>query len=174
MMTRTQLVSIVLLSAWLAATLFMWFATTQSFRTVDRVLRKPSSQFSLLAQPLAEGAPRVLLRYMASEINRTYFWGYGAAQIVLALLLILLLWRQTPRDTIGLGVVCTMLGLTLVLTLVITPLVVSLGRSIDFVPRNPPPPVMPRFWALHGAFTGLDGVKFLAGLGLLIRWIVAR
>jgi hypothetical protein len=31
---------------------------------------------------------------------------------------------------------------------------------------------MPRFWALHGAFTGLDGVKFPAGLGLLIRWIV--
>jgi len=23
----------------------------------------------------------------------------------------------------------------------------------------------------HGSFTGLDGVKFLAGLGLLIRWI---
>jgi hypothetical protein len=31
---------------------------------------------------------------------------------------------------------------------------------------------MPRFWALHGAFTGLDGLKFLAGLGLLIRWIL--
>jgi hypothetical protein len=68
-------------------------------------------------------------------------------------------------------VVAAMLCLALVLTLVITPLVVSLGRSIDFVPRTPPPPAMPRFWALHGAFTGLDGVKFLAGLGLLIRWI---
>ncbi len=174
MMTRTNLIAIVLLSVWLAATLFMWYAATQSFRTVDRVLRKPNPEFTQAAQPLAEGAPRVLLRYMASEINRTYFWGYGAAQIVLGILLALLLWRQTPRDTIGLGVVCTMLGLALVLTLVITPLIVSIGRSIDFVPRNPPPPVMPRFWTLHGSFTGLDGVKFLAGLGLLIRWIVAR
>ena len=69
--------------------------------------------------------------------------------------------------------VCGMLGLVLVLTLVLTPMIVSLGRSIDFVPRNPPPPVMPRFWALHGAFTRLDGVKFLAGLRLLIRWILA-
>jgi hypothetical protein len=34
------------------------------------------------------------------------------------------------------------------------------------------PPVMPRFRALHGAFTGLDGVKFVAGLGLLVRWIL--
>ncbi len=174
MMTRTQLIAIMLLSVWLAATLFMWFAATQSFRTVDRVVKNPSPQLTQAAQPLPEGAVRVLLRYMASEINRTYFWGYGATQLVLGVLLALLLWRQTPRDTIGLGVVCTMLGLALVLTLVITPLVVSLGRSIDFVPRNPPPPVMPRFWTLHGSFTGLDGVKFLAGLGLLIRWIVAR
>jgi hypothetical protein len=51
-------------------------------------------------------------------------------------------------------------------------MIVSLGRSIDFVPRNPPPLVMPRFRALHGAFTGLDGVKFVTGLGLLIRWIL--
>jgi hypothetical protein len=50
-------------------------------------------------------------------------------------------------------------------------MVVSLGRSTDFVPRNLPPPVMPGFRALHAAFTGLDGVKFVAGLGLLVRWI---
>jgi hypothetical protein len=31
---------------------------------------------------------------------------------------------------------------------------------------------MPRFWALHGSFTGLDGVKLLAGIGLLIRWML--
>lgn len=174
MMTRTQLIALVLLSVWLAATLFMWFTATQSFKTVERVLRTKNPQFIQMTQPLPEGTARLLLRYLASEINRTYFWGYGIAQILLGTVLALLLWRQTPRDTLGLGVVCTMLGLAIVLTLVITPLIVSLGRSIDFVPRNPPPPVMPRFWALHGAFTGLDGVKFLAGLGLLIRWVVAR
>jgi hypothetical protein len=64
------------------------------------------------------------------------------------------------------------MGLVLILTFVITPMIISLGRSIDFIPRNPPPPVMPRFWALHGAFTGLDGLKFLGGLGLMIRWIL--
>jgi hypothetical protein len=85
--------------------------------------------------------------------------------------LFLLLWRQTPRDAVGIGVVATMLALSAILTFVITPLIISLGRSMDFVPRNPPPSVMPRFWALHGSFTGLDGVKFLAGLGLLLRWI---
>jgi len=173
-MARSHLLAIAILSAWLAATLFIWFAATQSFATVERVLKSPHPQFAEATKTLNEGQTRVVLRYLASEMNRTYFWGYGAVQILLGLVLFLVLWRQTPRDAIGVGVVCCMLVVALALTFVVTPWIISLGRSIDFVPRTPPPPVMPRFWALHGAYTGLDGVKFLAGLGLLIRWILAR
>jgi hypothetical protein len=170
-MGRTQVVAVAILGAWLASTLCMWFAATRSFATVERVLKHPDPQFLEATKPLDAGTTRVVLRHLASEINRTLFWGYGALQIALGVILLLLLWRQTPRDAVGIGVVATMLALAVILTLVITPLITSLGRSIDFVPRNPPPPVMPRFWALHGSFTGLDGVKLLAGLGLLIRWI---
>lgn len=166
------MLKVAILSAWLTLTLLMWFAATRSFATVDRVLRTANPQFLEATKGMAEGQTRGVLRHLASEINRTYFWGYGLAQIVLGAVLLLLVWRERPRDFLGLGVICTMLGLVLILTLVLTPMIVSLGRSIDFVPRNPPPPVMPRFWALHGAFTGLDSVKFLAGLGLLIRWIL--
>jgi hypothetical protein len=166
------MIKVAILSAWLTLTPVMWFAATKSFSTVDRVLRTANPQFVEATKGLAEGQSRAVLRYAASEINRTFFWGYGFAQVVLGGVLLLLLWRATPRDSLGFGVVCVMLGLILILTLVLTPIIVSLGRSIDFVPRNPPPPVMPRFWALHGAFSGLDGLKFLAGLGLLIRWIV--
>ncbi|MBZ5669582.1 MAG: hypothetical protein LAO04_07635 [Acidobacteriia bacterium] len=170
-MGRTQVLAVAILSAWLVATLSMWFAATKSFATVDRVLRRANPQFLEATKPLGEGSTRVVLHYLASEINRTLFWGYGALQIALGVILFLLLWRQTPRDAVGIGVAATMLALSAILTFVITPLIISLGRSMDFVPRNPPPPVMPRFWALHGSFTGLDGVKFLAGLGLLLRWI---
>jgi hypothetical protein len=148
----------------------MWFAATRSFSTVEGVLKRAEPQFVEATKPLGEGPTRVVLRYMASEINRTLFWGYGALQIGLGAILFLLLWRQTPRNAVDIGVVASMLALAVILTLAITPLLVSLGRGIDFVPRNPPPPVMPRFWALHGSFTGLDGVKLLAGIGLLIRW----
>lgn len=150
----------------------MWFAATRGFRTVDRVLTASSSEFQQAVQPLGHDRARVVLRYLASEINRTYFRFYGWIQILLGILLVLLVWRQVPRDTVALALAGVMLCLVLILTLVIQPQIVSLGRSIDFVPRNPAPPVMPRFWMLHGAFTGLDGVKFLTGLGLLIRWIV--
>jgi hypothetical protein len=172
-MSRTSMLKVAILTVWLTLTPVMWFAATKSFSTVDYVLRTANPQFAEATKRLAEGQARVVLRHLASEINRTYFWSYGLAQVVLGGVLLLLLWRQAPRDSLGFGVVCGMLGLVLVLTLVLTPMIVSLGRSIDFVPRNPPPPVMPRFWALHGAFTGLDGVKFVAGLGLLIRWILA-
>jgi hypothetical protein len=171
-MTRTQAVGIAILGAWLGGTLFMWFAATRSFRTVDRVLTASRPQFQQAAQPLAHDQARVVLRYLASEINRTYFQFYGWVQIVLGLILVLLLARQVPRDTVALVLASVMLGLALILTLVIQPQIVSLGRSIDFVPRNPAPPVMPRFWMLHGMFTGLDGVKWLAGLALLVRWIL--
>ena len=121
-------------------------------------------QFAEITKPLGEESTRMVLRHMAAEINRSVFWGYGALQIAMGAILFLLVWRQKPRSHLDVGVVATMLALSIILTVVITPWIVSLGRSIDFLPRNPPPPVMPRFWALHGSFTGLDGVKMLAGI----------
>jgi len=171
-MGRTQVLMVAILGAWLASTLAMWFAATRSFRTVDRVLKGGSSEFLELTRPLGENSTRQVARYIASEINRTLFWGYGASQIALGVVLFLLVWRSIPRQSLDMGLAAVMLVIAMALTLVITPMIVSLGRGIDFLPRNPPPPVMPRFWALHGSFTALDGAKLLAGFVLLIRWIL--
>jgi hypothetical protein len=172
-MERIRALAIAILSLWIGLTLAMWFVATRSFRTVDRVLSQPGPEFSRAVQPLGPDQTRVTLRHLASEINRTLFDAYGWAQVVLGVLLVLVLWRQTPRDTIGLAVAWLMLGLVLILTFFIQPAIVSIGRSIDFVPRQPAPPLIARFWMLHGAFTGLDGVKCLAALGLLLRWVLA-
>ena len=171
-MGRTHVVAVALLGAWIMSTLCMWFAATRSFATVESVLKNPTPQFVEITKPLPEGSTRVLLRHMASEINRSLFWGYGAAQIAFGAILLLIVLRQTPRHTLDIGLVAAMLVLAVVLTLVLTPLLVSVGRSIDFLPRNPLPPQMPRFWMLHGAFTSLDGIKLLAGISLMSRWIL--
>ena len=42
--------------------------------------------------------------------------------------------------------------------------IVSLGRSLDFVPREPSPPGMQRFWVLHAAYTSLETIKLLVGV----------
>ena len=170
-MGRSQVLAVAILGAWIMSTLCMWFAATRSFATVDAVMLSRQSQLVEITRPMGEPSTRMVLRHMASEINRSVFWGYGALQIGLGAALLLLIWTQKPRNHIDVGVVATMLALSVILTLVITPLIVSVGRSIDFLPRNPPPPVMPHFWALHGSFTGLDGVKLVAGIGLLFRWI---
>jgi hypothetical protein len=65
-----------------------------------------------------------------------------------------------------------MLAVVLILAFVVTPQIIALGRSLDFVPRNPPSPEMGRFGMLHGAYTGLDGLKLVAGLTMLVRWIM--
>ena len=133
-MGRTEAAGIAIVGAWLGWTLFMWFAATRSFRTVNRVLGSSRPEFQQAVQPLGHDQARTMLRYLASEINGTFFRFYGWTQIGLGAGLVLLLWRQAPRD--------------------------------------PAPPAMSRFWTLHRTFTGLDGVKLLAGLSMLVRWIV--
>ena len=173
-MTRIQASAIAILGVWLGWTLFMWFLAGRSFRTVERVLESSNPQVAETARPLAPDKERELLRHLASEINRTIFRAYGWAQIVLGALLLILFIQQAPRDNFGLALAGIMLALVLVLTFVVTPQIISLGRSLDFVPRTPPPPEFKRFWMLHGAFTGLDGLKLLAGLVLLGRLILKK
>lgn len=173
-MGRSHLLATAVLSAWLAVTLCMWFAATGSFGAVRRVLEGSNPQLAETARSLTADQTRLVMRHAASEINRTYFRAYGWAQLVLGGILLSLLLRQAPRDVFNLALAGGMLAAAAVLTLYITPEIVTLGRQIDFVPRDPAPPGMARFRALHGAFTGLDGAKLLAGLALLGRWVLAR
>ena len=92
------MLKVAILSAWLILTPVMWFAATKSFATVDRVLRTANPQFSEATKGMAEGQARVVLRHLASEINRSFFWGYGLAQIVLGGVLLLLFGAQ-PHET---------------------------------------------------------------------------
>ncbi|MGH8678386.1 MAG: hypothetical protein ACREUQ_08570 [Burkholderiales bacterium] len=168
------MLAVAILGAWVAMTVCMWVAASGSFSTVNRVLGGSNPQFAEASKPMTADQTRVVLRYLTSEINRTYFRAYGWAQLALgALLLGLILW-SAPRDPFNLAVAGAMLALAAVLMLYITPEIVAIGRQIDFVPRAPAPPELSRFRALHGAFTGLDGAKLLAALFMLGRMILAR
>ncbi len=162
-----------ILGIWMGWTLFMWFAAGRSFAAVDRISSSPGPEFEKLIQPLGPENTRLALRHAASEINRKLFGGYGWTQIALGVILLVLLWLETPRDAVALTLVGGMLALVLVLSLVITPWMSSLGRSIDFTRESASEEVLRRFWTLHGAFTGLDIVKLIIGLILLVRWIAA-
>src|ERR1017187_6183149 len=109
-MGRLQVLAVAILGAWMMSTLCMWFAATRSFDTVESVMNSGQPQLVQITKPLGTDSTRTVLRHMASEINRTLFWGYGALQIVMGTLLFLLLWLQTPRSAVDIGVVVTMLA----------------------------------------------------------------
>lgn len=166
--------ALAVLGAWIGMTAAMWFAAAGSFRTVDRVSETATAKLDEATQPVRREQARLSFRFLVSEINRTYFRAYGCAQLVLGTALFVLILRQTPRDAASLALAGGMLALAAALTLYLTPEIVAVGRQLDFVPRNPVPPGMARFRALHAAFTALDGAKLLSGFALLARLVWAR
>jgi hypothetical protein len=156
---------------WIAGSLFMMVVATQNFRTVDRLLATPTNvTFTSQVDTLGHAAVRDLLRYLSSELNRLYFQVWNAAQLVLGLLT---LWLVTGgpssarRVRWGVGV---MLGVVVLMTVWLQPEITSLGRSLDFVPRDPPPPAAERFWTLHGVYTVLELGKLVVGI-IVSLWI---
>jgi hypothetical protein len=57
-----------------------------------------------------------------------------------------------------------MLGIVLFLTVLITPAMLSVGRAIDFVPRDPPPDGLRTFGLLHATYSVFDGIELILGI----------
>ncbi len=159
------------LGAWLFGSLAIAIVATQNFRAVDRVLRSASERPELAERLKRVGAAdaRLLLRYLASEMNRFYFRAWGWGQLLLALVALAGLWGGGIRDRVVQGSVLLMVALVLIAVLHLTPEVVAIGRRLDFAPRDPPPPDFARFWRLHMAYTLLDFAKLGVGVVALLR-----
>jgi hypothetical protein len=92
-------------------------------------------------------------------------------QLVLGPLVMWLIWRRTrPFGFADWGIIA-MLAIVVLMIVYLTPAIVSLGRELDFVPRDPAPPGMSRFWMLHAAYTTLEMAKLLVGAG--VTWALA-
>ncbi|MDE3178488.1 MAG: hypothetical protein KGM47_02415 [Acidobacteriota bacterium] len=167
-MYRRRAIALVIVSIWIGWTLFVWFAATRSFRTASEVWQKPQPEFAALLKPLGESASLTVLKHFAGQVNARLFRAYGLAQIVLGVILVLLLWNPRPRDVPSLVLAVIMLALVVILAVFIAPGIASLGSALDF---KPSPDNTARFWTLHGAYSGLDGVKLLAGIVMAVRWV---
>ena len=160
---------IALLGGWIAATLILGAVATQNFRTIDRLLAAPSPEFGSAIAPLGHDQGRVVLRYLSSELNRLYFRAWGLIQLAIGAVVVAGAFGLKPVDrpgAVGAAVLLTLAASLLLLNWSIVPL----GRSLDFVPRNPAPPALARFGKLHLAYTSLDGLKLLFCTWLLFRW----
>jgi hypothetical protein len=162
---RIRSTLLLLLGAWLGATVFMWMVATKNFAVVERILAARSEGFAATSSNLKPEQLRLVLRYQASEVNRLFFEGWGMLQPPLAVVVMLLAWRSGSGRWI-VAATALMLLITVFLQIYVVPETVRLGRILDFVPRDPPPPEAAPFWRLHHTYTGLDMLKFLSGLAV--------
>jgi len=164
------------MGAWIAGSICMSAVAAEKFYTIDRLLaRPPNAAFSHVVQQLGQPQARDLLRFLSSELNRLYFQMWNVAQLVIGALVLWLIVgsaRPDPPSTRAARAVVAMLAIVVLMLAYLTPAIVTLGREIDFVPREPPPPGMQRFWVLHAAYTSLEMVKLAIGI-LVAAWIAA-
>jgi len=158
------------MGAWLLGAIVTFVVATQNFRTVDRLLTESANPtFAALVERIGRPGARDLLRYLSSELNRLYFQLWNVTQLAIGLAVLWLVWRDPAAAKARWGIV-VMTGVVLLMLLWLTPAITSLGRSLDFVPRDPPPPALRRFWILHGAFTALAVGNLILG-AIVTVWI---
>jgi hypothetical protein len=141
-MTGKRYWAMFIMGAWMMGSICMSVVATENFYTIDRLLETSTkAEFSAAVQKLGHTPARDLLRHLSSELNRRYFQGWNIAQLVLGAAA---LWLAGGAPRIHRGIL-VMLGVVVLMLAYLTPQIVSLGRSLDFVPRDPAPPGMQRF-----------------------------
>jgi hypothetical protein len=158
--------ALVLMGAWMMGTICVSIVATENFYTIDRLLAaKESTAFASAVDRFGAATVRDLLRYLSSELNRLYFQSWNVTQLVLGGVVWWLVRRQDRTVVRG---VLLMLVMVVAMLAWLTPAIVALGRSLDFVPRDPAPPGMQRFWILHAAYTALEMLKL--AVGFFVTW----
>jgi hypothetical protein len=158
------------MAVWLMGTVVMAVVATQNFYTIDRLMESSSHPvFVADIEKLGHDAARDLLRYLSSELNRLYFQYWNLAQLPLGILALWLVIKIPGSDNAKKQIVA-MLGIVLFLTVLITPRMLSVGRSIDFVPRDPPPDGLRTFGLLHAAYSVFDGIELILGI-IVTLWL---
>ena len=160
------------LGCWLGGSLLMMGVVSYNFAGFENLFeRNPKLALHAGFDPRDTDAKKASLLWVhAAELNRVYFHAWNRAQIVLGALALALAitWRARPLPValLALG-----LGLVLVVHLGLEPRIVELGRQLDFLPRNPPPPVLEPFQHAHRAYFMVDTARFvvvLVACGLLL------
>ena len=110
-----------------------------------------------------------LLWVHASEQNRVFFGAWNRTQLVLGTLALLAALRLAlveraaarPPPWLLFNLIAAALLLAALLHLAVEPQLVEIGRTLDFQPREPPPPNLAEFQRLHGIYSAVDLLRLL-------------
>ena len=162
------------MAVWLTGTVAMAVVATENFYTIDRLLEaRPNPVFAADIDKFGHDSTRELLRYLSSELNRLYFQYWNLAQLAVGILALWLVVKLPGADKPKWWIVW-MLTIVLFLTVLITPFILSVGRSIDFVPRDPPPASLRTFGLLHVTYTVFDGIMLILGIMVAVSLVKGK
>jgi hypothetical protein len=161
-----------LLGAWLAGSAMMALVATQNFRTVDRLLLDPNPAISQELRTMGHDVARMLLRWEAGEQNRILFEIWETAQLALGMAVFFVLLFGSTESKYSLFMSLAMLVIVIVERFLLTPMIVSLGRLIDFVPPSAHSVERIKFTVLHSGYAGTEVLKFLIGLILSVKLMI--
>ena len=150
------------LGIWLGGSVLLAFAAMGNFSTVNRVVANPAPLAARLIQPLGPERSRELLRSLAAEENSRYFQAWELTQFALGLILgaVLLLDRRGWLLPSLCGV---MLLLVAFLHFRVTPEMVWLQRTVEFLPAGASTPERTHFMTLHHVYSTIEIIKILLG-----------
>ena len=152
------------IAVWLAGIVAMAIVATENFYRIDPLIDAQRNQkFAADIEKLGRESVHDIMYYYSSELNRLYFQAWNLAQLPLGILTLWLIVKIPGAKRVKWEVVA-MLAIVLFLTVLVTPFIVSVGRSLDFVPRFPPPGGLRTFGLLHATYTVLDGILLILGV----------
>jgi hypothetical protein len=163
-----------LLGIWIGGSVMMGAVATYNFAGFSDLFARNArlQERAGFAADDAGAKKRSLLWVHSSELNRVFFETWNRSQLVLGGLAVLLaVLARSP----GLAVVLLsgVTALVAVNHLIFEPVMVELGRQLDFVPREPPPPALAEFQRHHGMYFAADSLRFvllcLAATLVLVR-----
>ncbi len=147
----------------------MMAVATHNFAGVDELLSSPSARASKDVLNLGKAETRLLLRYVASELNRWYFEHWESVQLGLGAVLLLMLFFGADARSSWLAVTLLMLVATGVQHWLLTPQIIRLGRILDFTAGGEFYQVSHRFRGLHSTYSVVEIAKLALGLFLTLQ-----
>ena len=163
MALNKTLALVLVLGIWLGASVLLLWVVGSSFQGVERaVVENEKLAQKAGFEPGDAAARKISVPWVVTgELNRQYFAGWNAGQLVLAGAALVLAARCRQRAAFM--SLCAAARIVLVLTFWLAPELTTLGRALDFVPRDPPPPAEARFMGIHRWYTALEIAKVVLG-----------
>jgi hypothetical protein len=163
-----------ILGIWLGGSVILGAVVSYNFAGIDDLFaRNPRLQEHAGFAPDDLAAKKTSLLWVhSSELNRVFFDAWNRSQLVLGGLAVLLaVWGRARRLPIVL--LTAAVALVAVTHWAFEPQIVELGRQLDFLPRDPPPPMLAEFQRYHGIYFAAETVRFglvlVATLLLMVR-----